>query len=193
VLGNIGIRGKILNCLKAMYKCDSAALNTAEGDAEVFRCYLRVKQGCPLSPDMFGIFIDELERVLLDLPNSGAPTLPVRLPHQGVLTTQRLCLLLHVHDLVLLSTSREGLTNQSSALHSFCGERRLTMDVAKTKVMTFEKRWTDCPAVKYRQKAIEHVLNFKYLGLTFDAAKGAMYAPEELYAAGVNAYHALRR
>ena len=47
--------------------------------------------------------------------------------------------------------------------------------------------------MRYVQEEIERVLNFKHSGLTFEAAKGAMYAPEELYAAGVSAYHALRR
>ncbi len=148
VLWNIGIRGRILPCIKAMYECDSAAVITKEGVTEIFGCYLGVKQGCPLSPDLFGIFIDELERVMLTLPNSAAPLLPHKIMHQGIQCCRKLCLLLYADDLVLLSASREGLQNQLSTLHSFCSDRRLTVNVAKTKMMLFEKRRTDCCAVK---------------------------------------------
>ena len=37
------------------------------------------------------------------------------------------------------------------------------------------------------------VTQFKYLGLTFDASKGVLFAPDELIVAGTKACNALRR
>lgn len=68
--------------------------------------YLGVKQGCPLSSDLFGIFTDELEKVMNALPNSGVLVLPQKLVREGITYFRKLCLLLYADDLVLLSISR---------------------------------------------------------------------------------------
>lgn len=118
VLWKVGVRGRILGCIKAMYACDSAAVKSKEGISAIFRCYVGVKQGCPLSPDLFGIFTDELEDILKDLEGSDAPVLPVRIPHKGVRLGRQIPLLLYAHDKGLMSTTPQGLQNQLSALHN---------------------------------------------------------------------------
>ena len=193
VLWDVGIRGRILGCIKAMYACDSAAVKTKEGISEIFRCYTGVKQGCALSPDLFGIFTDELEKVMKDLEDGHAPTFPVRMPHRGVLLGKQVPLQMYADDALLVSTTPQGLQNQLSALHTFCVARSLTVNVAKTKVMVFEKHSSESPSFSYDGHEIETVSQFKYLGLTFDASKGALFAPDELLVAGTKACNALRR
>ena len=86
-----------------------------------------VKQGCPLSPTLFGLYVDGLEKHLLNMPDIGAPTL------MGVMVP----LLLYADDLILMSESAAGLQKQLDALASFCEERQLTVNLSKT---NFE-RW----------------------------------------------------
>ena len=58
VLQECGLDGDVLAALKSMYAQDSAAVRTSAGLSEIFRCLLGVKQGCPLSPTLFGLYVD---------------------------------------------------------------------------------------------------------------------------------------
>ena len=78
-----------------------------------------VKQGCPLSPTLFGLYVDGLEKHLLETAGIDAPTL------MGVMVP----LLLYADDLILMSESAEGLQKQMDALAGFCEQRRLTVNL----------------------------------------------------------------
>lgn len=104
VLWSKGIRDRISGCIKAMY----AAVKTKKGISAVFRCYVGVKQGCALSPDLFGIFTDDLKNVLKAQPASDAPVLPVRLPHKGISLGRQIPLLMYADDAALMSTTAKG-------------------------------------------------------------------------------------
>ena len=62
VLERVGIRGPILDCIQSLYAHDSAAVRNSEGISEIFDCLMGVKQGCPLSATLFGLFVDGLEQ-----------------------------------------------------------------------------------------------------------------------------------
>jgi hypothetical protein len=63
VLEGLGISGRILECLRSMYCQDKACLHhPEEGLMPTFFCRIKMKQGCPLSPLLFGLFIDGLEK-----------------------------------------------------------------------------------------------------------------------------------
>jgi hypothetical protein len=63
VLEGFGISGRILECLRSMYRQDQACLHhPEEGLTPTFLCRIGVKQGCPLNPLMFGLFINGLEK-----------------------------------------------------------------------------------------------------------------------------------
>ena len=57
-----------------------------------------VKQGCPLSPTLFGLYIDEISKFVDRMGGPGAPL-------AGIL----IALLLYANDIVLISDSAEGL------------------------------------------------------------------------------------
>jgi hypothetical protein len=63
VLEGPGISGRILECLRSMYCQNQACLHhPEEGLTPTFFCRIGVKQGCPLSPLLFGLFIDGLKK-----------------------------------------------------------------------------------------------------------------------------------
>ncbi len=65
VMEGLGISGRILECLRSMYSQDQACLHhPEEGLTPTFLCHIGVKQGCPLSPLLFSLFIDGLEKRL---------------------------------------------------------------------------------------------------------------------------------
>jgi len=85
-----------------------------------------VKQGCPLSPLLFGLYLDALEGCLHG-KECDAPTL----------ANLHVWLLLFANGLALMSESKVGLQQQLDMLHQFCVERGLMVNMKKKKVMVF--------------------------------------------------------
>ena len=184
VLETIGTRAPILDCIKSLYSHDSAAVRTQEGISDIFDCLMGVKQGCPLSATLFaiGLFVDSLEQHLTDTLGGDAPSL------SGVLIP----LLLYADDLTIMSTTPAGLQWQLSALQFFCEQRQLTVNLAKTKAVTFGFR-ARCQASKFNGIEVERVQTYRYLGFEVHASKALTHSISKLLAAANKAMHAMNR
>ena len=89
-----------------------------------------VRQGCPLSPSLFNIYINDIEKLL-----SGVNDTPITLDNG----TNIICLL-YADDIVIMSLSEEGLQKCQDELNKFCKEWKLTISMKKTKYITFQKQ-----------------------------------------------------
>jgi len=121
-----------------------------------------MKQGCPLSRLLVGLFIDGLEKRLNVLEGDAPP----------MLEQLAVRLLLYVDDLALMSHIPTGLQKQLDELQAFCCEHQLTMNVKKTKVVVFEACKYVCQAFQYEDEAIEQLNYFKYPGVELHGTKG---------------------
>ncbi|KAL4431289.1 hypothetical protein ABPG75_006545, partial [Micractinium tetrahymenae] len=63
-LRRAGIGGAMLQAIQAMYADVPVCVRSADGLSGCFQAVLGVKQGCPLSPLLFGIFLDDFEEYL---------------------------------------------------------------------------------------------------------------------------------
>ena len=136
-----------------------------------------------LSPVLFGLYVDGLEKHLLNMPDIDAPTL------MGVMVP----LLLYADDLILMSESAAGLQKQLDALASFCEERQLTVNLSKTKVVVFEHRQSDVPDFVLNGAVVERVESYKYLGFVVHATKAMTFGTSFLVAAARKAMFVMRR
>jgi hypothetical protein len=74
VLAEMGIVGRFVQCLQSMYSQDSVrVMHPTEGLSARFSCGIGVKQGCPLSPMLFGLYLDGLEKHLDALDGDNPP------------------------------------------------------------------------------------------------------------------------
>ncbi len=99
VLVGLGVEGRFLQCLHVMYAKDTVRINhPSKGVTSSFRCQQGVKQGCLLSPLLFGLYLDALDRRLDD-----------RECDAQALASVHVWLLLYTDDLVLTSKLEVGL------------------------------------------------------------------------------------
>jgi hypothetical protein len=88
----------MLKAQQAMYSNDNTCVRTGSGLTDTFAWTTGVKQGCPLSPDLSGLFLDGLEELMMNVARADAPTLA------GVAVP----LLLYADDLVITSITQVG-------------------------------------------------------------------------------------
>ena len=153
------------------------------GLSEIFRCLMGVKQGCPLSPTLFGLYVDGLEKHLLETAGIDAPQLIDTL----------VPLLLYADDLILMSTSKEGLQRQLDALATFCEQRQLTVNLDKTKIVIFETQKPVCEPFIFQDKVVTREEEYRYLGFVFHATRNMTHGAEFLVSSAKKAMHSMRR
>ena len=106
-LERLTIRGNFLAIIKDMYKNSHCAVKIQNKVTNFFKCEKGVRQGCPLSPILFNIFINTLA---LDLDNYSTDSL--ELPNGS-----RISCLMYAGDVILISKSPEGLQNLLVSAH----------------------------------------------------------------------------
>jgi hypothetical protein len=150
-----------------MYEHVDLCVKVGHSLSDFFPSYTGVKQGCPLSPNLFGLYIDAFEKYLEQFAPCTGPLLP------GGLTVP--CLI-YADDIVLLANSAENLQAQIDALHRFCKDWRMTVNMDKTKVVVF--RPANC-VTRYSWnlggRPVQIAEEYKYLGLYFHATKTMQY------------------
>ena len=173
----------MLAALQSMYADVRARVATPEGLTDPFECTLGVKQGCPLSPLLFGLYIDRLEPLIQAC--GGAPPELHGMP---------IPMLLYADDLLLISTSPEGLQNYLNALNSFCSASELCVNLTKTDVVIYNncnKRKRSDPVWTFNGDVVNTKEEYKYLGLLFHCKHGFSRCVERLTKAGSRALHAM--
>ena len=66
-LWTIGVRGKMWRVIKQLYSDVESRVKTGNGLTEWFKLHCGLRQGCPLSPTLYNVFIDGLVRELKGL------------------------------------------------------------------------------------------------------------------------------
>jgi exonuclease III len=128
-LAEIGIHGHMLKAIKAMYQDVKACVSTPEGYTQDFVREKGVKQGCALSPLLFGLYIDELHKILQREAKECQP------PYIG---GEPVGLSLFADDSKLYAWSSVGLQCALNLMASFSVEKGLTPNPKKTKIMVWK-------------------------------------------------------
>ena len=159
-LTKMGINGNFLTLLKDIYKKSKCAVKVNGCRTEFFKYTKGVRQGCPLSPLLFNLYINGIVETL----NHNNPT-PLNM-------NGNLSCLLYADDLVILSTTKEGLQQSLNSASNFFDEWNLEINHEKSKCMTFNKRGDKGKHLfNIKGNALKNVKTYKYLGVIISSKK----------------------
>ena len=157
---NVGIYGKTLELIKDVYKKTKCAIKINNSRTDFFEYTKGVRQGCPLSPSLFNIFLNDLFEIL-DRRNDSDVTLDDNYKSNA---------LMYADDLILLSETEKGLQNQIIKLNLFCKNWNLSINTKKTKIMTFNRGNRIIKTkIMSNKTPLDDVNSMKYLGFTIPA------------------------
>ena len=148
------IGGLFYSQIKSLYSSDKIYVKTQGNIDGGFSSCKGVKQGDTLSPLLFNLYINEITDIFNNHPDSP------------ILNGRPINCLLYADDLVLISTSKEGLQSHLDSLSSFCIKWKLNVNLSKSKVLIMNRSGrliTD--NFSYQGTTLECVKMYPYLGI----------------------------
>lgn len=184
VLQRLGVHGRMLGALQSLYANSTVAMRVGGRTGLRVPSETGVRQGCPLSPTLFGLFLDGLHQyIALHCPTEG-PML-----HGGRPVPD----LAYADDVTLLAVSPEGLQRLIACASAFCAAVGLAISPGKTNIVVFGSPdpvsfpWT-CDG-----QPVQCCSSVKYLGLMVDSQRGILQTFTFLHQKMWAAWSQLRR
>ncbi|KAL4856066.1 Transposon TX1 uncharacterized protein [Chlorella vulgaris] len=185
-LESAGLGGWALRAVQALYTTVPMCVKVPGGFTSTFEATSGVKQGCPLSPILFGLYLDDFESGLVQQAAAAA------LPHWE--SGETVPPLFYADDQALLATTPAGLRFQLGYLENYCAAWGLTVNIKKTQVMVFCGRGAaGQESFRYAGHAVDTVPTFRYLGVHMHCRQSFVSAASFTAEAGRRAMHGLRR
>ncbi|KAI3376973.1 hypothetical protein L3Q82_000210 [Scortum barcoo] len=154
VLREYGVRGPLLRAVRSLYDRSRSLVRIAGSKSDLFPVHVGLRQGCPLSPVLFIIFMDRISR------RSQGPE-GVRFGNHRISSLLFAWMMLScwLHQARTFSVCWSGL--QLSV-------KRLGCDIStsKSEAMVLDRKRVACP-LRVGGEVLPQVEEFKYLGVLF--------------------------
>ncbi|KAI3352720.1 hypothetical protein L3Q82_019300 [Scortum barcoo] len=153
VLREYGVRGPLLRAVRSLYDRSRSLVRIAGSKSDLFPVHVGLRQGCPLSPVLFIIFMDRISR------RSQGP--------EGVrFGNHRISSLLFADDVVLLASSSQDLQRVLEQFAAECEAAGMRISTSKSEAMVLDRKRVACP-LRVGGEVLPQVEEFKYLGVLF--------------------------
>ena len=158
-----GLSGQMLSAIRRCYDKVQLRVKVNGKRGERFESVQGVKQGGPLSPVLFGLFIESFADYVDEheqrQPRGGVPTARGK----GVPE------LLYADDLTLMTMNRERMQFLLDRLAEFCDAFGMNLNVGKCELMVFAGRQTSYDAL------LSHAAGLRYAGQTVPVKERAKH------------------
>jgi hypothetical protein len=156
-LWELGVRGRMWRILKNLYSGVQSAVKVDLFRTQYFDVETGLRQGCPLSPLLYSVFINGIIRCV---ETSGEG---IKINERSTCTA-----LLYADDIVVLACSPGGLQRCLDAADTYSRQWRFEFNVSKSEVVVFgngeeSSQWT------LDGKRLRVVPEYKYLGVEIES------------------------
>lgn len=157
ILLDYGVPLELVTAIRSFYVGSEACVRTNGVFSILFRIYLGVRQGCPMSAWLFNIFIDKCNK------DAFRDKAGFKIGREVIRT------LVYADDEFISAESPEDLQCLLDSLHGVSANMGLKVNVKKTKICVFSRSGIMNESTFYLGgEAIEEVSEFVYLGRLFE-------------------------
>ena len=154
------LQGKLLDLIMDIYKKTKCAVRMGGSCTEFFAVTRGVRQGCPLSPILFNLYVNDIFTIM-NQNNESEIFLNKEVPINAIM---------YADNLILLSDTPEGLQKHIDKLSKYCDDWRLNINLKKTKIMIFNRGNNRIKSeFNIKKVVLENVKIMKYLGFTISS------------------------
>ncbi len=158
VLWEYGVRGPLLRAVRSLYDGSRSLVRIAGSKSDLFPVHVGLRQGCPLLPVLFIIFMDRISR------RSQGP--------EGVgFGDHAISSLLFADDVFVLATSDQDLQHALGRFAAECEAFGMRISASKSEAMVLSRKRVACP-LQVGGVLLPQVEEFKYLGVLFTSEGG---------------------
>ncbi|KAK3575619.1 hypothetical protein QTP86_031501, partial [Hemibagrus guttatus] len=153
VLWEYGVRGPLLRAVRSLYNQSRSLVRIASCKSDLFPVQVGLRQGCPLSPVLFIVFMDRISRRSQGL--------------EGVqFGDHRISSLIFADDVVLLASSGLDLQHALGRFAAECEAAGMRVSTSKSEAMVLDRKKVVC-TLQVGGEVLPQVEEFKYLGVLF--------------------------
>ncbi|KAI3371645.1 hypothetical protein L3Q82_024214 [Scortum barcoo] len=150
---SMGSGEPLLRAVRSLYDRSRSLVRIAGSKSDLFPVHVGLRQGCPLSPVLFIIFMDRISR------RSQGP--------EGVrFGNHRISSLLFADDVVLMASSGQDLQHVLERFAAECEAAGMRISTSKSEAMVLDRKRVACP-LQVGGEVLPQVEEFKYLGVLF--------------------------
>ncbi|KAK3565371.1 hypothetical protein QTP86_007107 [Hemibagrus guttatus] len=148
-----GVHGPLLRAVQSLYNWSRSLVRIASCKPDLFPVHVGLRQGCPLSPVLFIVFMDRISRRSQGL--------------EGVrFGDHRISSLIFADDVVLLAPSSLDLQHALGRFAAECEAAGMRVSTSKSEAMVLDRKKVAC-TLQDGGEVLSQVEQFKYLGVLF--------------------------
>ncbi|KAK3537609.1 hypothetical protein QTP70_017005, partial [Hemibagrus guttatus] len=153
VLCEYGVRGPLLRAVRSLYNWSRSLVRIASCKSDLFPVHVGLRQGCPLSPVLFVVFMDRISRCSQGLEG-------VRFGEHMISS------LIFADDVVLLAPSSLDLQHALGHFAAECEAAGMKVSTSKSEAIVLNRKKVAC-TLQVGGELLPQVEEFKSLGVLF--------------------------
>lgn len=164
-----GVHGSVLDIIQDMYKKAKSCVRVDNQYSDYFQCFIGVRKGENLSPLLFAIYLNDLQKsFMLERMNGLSPLREIACDNVSEDQMLKNFLLLYADDTATCAENIEDMQAALDAMSEYCNRWKLKITVAKTKVLVFSRgKIRNVSVFQYDRQNVQVVHGFEYLGIYF--------------------------